>query len=489
MVTNKIAKKNAAFRCDASPAIGTGHVMRCLTLADAMTAKGWVCSFMVSDDTIQTTPFLQETKHQILSIYDTPKNTDLLIVDHYGLGREYETSARRWANKIMVIDDLADRSHDCDILMDQTFGRNPEDYRSLVPKHAEILAGSEYALLRPQFSEMREEALKRREARQGKIERILITLGGTNINNITGRVLETFNHFHHKAFEIDVVLGGAASDFDAVQKSINKINHETAHNITQHAHVNNMARLMTDADLCIGAGGTTTWERCCLGLPTVMIELADNQHYIAKNLHNIGAVLNIGWHEDITELDIAKALEVFCLKPERVYKVSRSALHICDGLGCLKTVNRTAGLLRHNLILREAVIEDATNLLEWRNHPSTRRASFDSKPINYSEHMKWLHEKLADEKCVIYIAEHNGHAVGMVRAEEIKDEYELSWVIAPDKRGQGHGKHMLKAILTKLDKQAYAKIRQDNEASLKMAESSGMYYCQENENFLIYKSG
>ena len=301
----------AIFRCDASTTIGSGHIMRCLTLANYMKELGWTCIFSTFPETLKAAPALVNSGYEVIAP-NALKHCDVMVVDHYELSAPDETAFRASAKKIIVIDDLADRSHDCDVLLDQTYGRVANDYKDLTPKNAAILTGSEYALLRPEFQKLRPTSLKRRDLSQGKIERVLIAILQTNLN-----------------LTVDVVIGGGNPHLESLRQQIKSMGPD----IHLHVNVSNMAALMVQADLAIGAGGTTSWERACLGLPTLLIEIAGNQKTISANLHAQGVVINLGWHENITTSNIADALRDLRQSQKLVLKMSQRARELCSGDG------------------------------------------------------------------------------------------------------------------------------------------------------------
>lgn len=337
-----MSAKLAVFRCDASYAMGTGHVVRCLTLADELSRRGWACAFWTDAETREMASALIQNGHRIVGQWN--ERADILIADHYGLDTVFEKKCRTWASRILVIDDLANRLHDCDVLMDQTFGRPSGDYKKLVPEDCRILTGPEYALLRPQFSAAREKSLARRAT--GRLERIMVSAGGANTHNITSRILDDLSRFSSAPLAIDVVLGKAAAHIDTVRGFVNHINDDTRHEAVFHVGVDDMAALMAKADLAVGAAGTSSWERCCLGLPTVMIELAENQKTIAANLRDARAALNLGWHADLSGDVICRAVTEFYHHPEKLVSMSVNAAKICDGRG----VGRLAGVIE-NVVL------------------------------------------------------------------------------------------------------------------------------------------
>lgn len=318
------------FRADASLQIGTGHVMRCLTLADALRADGSEISFIcrqLEGDLIEfisakgyqvfTLPSgnqaniaytdldglahshwlggTQEEDFQACKLPLQQYQPDWLIVDHYALDHKWESVLKNDCNKLMVIDDLADRKHCCDLLLDQTYGREEPDYQSLVPDECKLLLGSQYALLRPEFARWREFSLKRRSEPQ--LKRLLVSMGGADPDNYTGQVLQALSECDLPAeIEISVVMGPSSIHMNLVKKLAEELPFKT----DVVSNVSNMAELMANADLAIGAAGATTWERCCLGLPSILIVLANNQKVIADAVLRNKAAISL----DKTQLSL-----------------------------------------------------------------------------------------------------------------------------------------------------------------------------------------
>jgi UDP-2,4-diacetamido-2,4,6-trideoxy-beta-L-altropyranose hydrolase len=344
------------FRTDASIQIGTGHVMRCLTLADALTKKGHQCSFICREHdgnlikqirskghTVYTLPMTTDSEAdlahrlwlgatqaqdaQACELILAHLQPDWLVVDHYAIDARWEIPLSIYCGKVMVIDDLADRQHNCQVLLDQTFGRTAEDYRLLVPADSVQLCGSNYTLLRPEFAELRNYSLRRRL--QPKLKNLLITMGGVDKDNITARVLNFLRASPLPTdCKITVVLGATAPWQSDVQQRAQTMPLFT----TVHVGVDNMAQLMADSDLAIGAGGASSWERCCLGLPTIMIVLAENQAAVAAGLSKIGAAhvveLNNLYVNSISDL-----MAEICKSTSDLMCMSQAASKIVDGRG------------------------------------------------------------------------------------------------------------------------------------------------------------
>ena len=351
------------FRVDASLQIGNGHVMRCLTLADVLKKQGVHCSFICrfhdgnmitaiqqKGYTVFILPIKEVIKTKVLSTGDdyldwlgvevstdaedtmkivqsTESRIDWIIVDHYALGTQWEKALRPHCKMIMVIDDLANRAHDCDLLLDQTFGRLPKDYENLTSTNCVCLAGSQYALLRPEFSQMREYSLARRE--QPKLEQLLITLGGVDKDNVVSEVLENLKYSDlPKTCYIVIVMGSNAPWLKEVKNKSKTMDWKT----DVLVDVDNMAKLMADSDLCIGAAGGTTWERCCLGLPTLLLKLAENQEKIIKELSKSESVLPLKSPLEIRKDGKYKFMET------TLYSLSARSRGICDGSGAEQVV-------------------------------------------------------------------------------------------------------------------------------------------------------
>lgn len=326
--------------------IGTGHAYRCLTLADKLRNKGADIGFICREEKGNLNDYIVKkgySLYRLSSGIDIAKDAELtcrilkeqtrfidwLVIDHYEIDISYESPLRGYAEKIMVIDDLANRRHDCDILLDQNYNKNNSRYNGLLPEHCTRLLGPEYVLLRPQFREARKNLKKE----SGEVKRILVFMGGADPTNETGKVLEALKLLNRDDVAIDVVIG-ASNPFKNEIETLTKRMPNTA----SYFNVNNMAELMTSADLAIGASGTSTWERCCLGLPSIVMTLADNQKDIAEELGKEGVVVNLGWHENVAEKDIKEAIEHLLKEPEKRKSMCSKGKEMVDGNGARRIV-------------------------------------------------------------------------------------------------------------------------------------------------------
>ncbi|HEX8580528.1 MAG TPA: UDP-2,4-diacetamido-2,4,6-trideoxy-beta-L-altropyranose hydrolase [Allosphingosinicella sp.] len=337
------------FRTDASPRIGGGHVMRCLALADALRARGATCGFVFSSMPEALQARVAAAGHALLPIDRTPHASteteewdrvvlpaavqeedarrtrmalgpaepEWLVIDHYQLNAVFEAAAG--GARRMVIDDLANRKHACDLLLDQTLGRNLNDYRPLVPTGCVVVTGPEYAPLRPEFAAARPRALARRS--EAPARRVLVSLGTADLGGITARALDQILALN-VGLAIDVVLGRAAPSLAHVEDVASRHSE-----VRLHIDSDAMAELMIEADLAVGAAGTTSWERCCLALPALVVVLAGNQRFIAQQLHDAGAQIMVDGQS------IGGALQALLIDHAQRAEMAQRAARVTDGLG------------------------------------------------------------------------------------------------------------------------------------------------------------
>lgn len=479
------------FRTDASPDIGSGHVMRCLSLAEGMKTRGWHCIFACTPETLKTVPLLASSGFDACTPEDVQTiQPDLLVVDHYGLDAVYEKSARPWCKSIAVLDDLANRPHDCDLLIDQTYGRATEDYKNLVPANSHILTGADYMLLRPQFAQAREQAKKRRAENPGCC--VLIAVGSTNYKNIVSKILSGFKEGARGNFKIDVVLSSGAPQIEDVRNLTEQINAAGIHKVCLHMDVTDMASMMVRADIAVGAGGTTTWERSCLGLPTLMIELADNQIPTISALTKAGAIIPVGHGDDLQAInEIPEKIRNLLSHPEKLQKLSEASFKICDGMGLPRSISALEDLCRRqtDMNFRRPILEDSGRLLAWRNDPRTRAFSINTDSVSQKDHDAWFKGIMEAEPARVFITEKNGVPVGTIRRDAKEDGLYLSWTVSPDCRGHGIGEAMLSAFIKAHPVVYKALIKEDNTASIHIAEKCGFARSGSADGLLIFTYG
>lgn len=351
------------FRADASIQIGTGHVMRCLTLAHALREEGAHCTFICRPHSGHLLDMIAQHGHHAVALPNGRTTThhmpadlahaawlgtdwqtdaqqtskalgndsvDWLVVDHYALDHRWEHALRTHCQNLMVIDDLADRRHDCDVLLDQNLGRSAQDYGGLLKPHTATFIGPQNALLRPEFAQLRSQSLARRI--QPQLKHLLITMGGVDKDNATSQVLKALTACHlPKNLRITVVMGPHAPCLAVVQQQAAQMPWPTQVLVD----VNAMAQLMSDSDLCIGAAGGTSWERCCLGLPTLLLVLADNQVPGAQALEKAGAALAVGNDQTLSQV-FENHMQSGASVQLKIWALAAAA--VTDGLGVQRIV-------------------------------------------------------------------------------------------------------------------------------------------------------
>jgi UDP-2,4-diacetamido-2,4,6-trideoxy-beta-L-altropyranose hydrolase len=335
------------FRVDASLQMGTGHVMRCLALADALAHAGARCHFICRAEPGDLIAEILRRGHVVHELPAGDSRADaaatattlaklaapVLVVDHYELDRTWEQMQRPHCARLLVIDDLANRPHDCDFLVDQNLGRHASDYGGLVPSHCVLLAGPAYALLRPEFAELRPESLRRRE--HGRLARLLIAMGGVDAANATGQVLTALAGADlPPGCEVAIVMGAHAPWLEQVREQAGRLPCRAR----VHVDVADMARHMAESDAAIGAAGVTAWERCCLGLPAILVVLAANQWPGARALERSGAALLLGEAPAIAA-GLPRAMRTLT-DSTRLRQMAKIAGRIADGLGVQRVIRQ-----------------------------------------------------------------------------------------------------------------------------------------------------
>lgn len=359
MVELPVSKKLVVFRTDASSDIGTGHVIRCLTLANALREMGDSVAFICREhdgnlcalieqrgfavhrlpmgSLIETkttgapvhaawlgAQWLEDAEGTLAVIEALGSTPDWLVVDHYALDVRWERHMRTAVGRLMVIDDIADRNHDCDLLLDQNMidGQN-ERYQRKVPSECDLLLGPEYALLQPDYARLRGKV----RPRQGPVQQVLIYFGGVDREDLTLKAVNALLALNRPEIEADIVLSVASPTFRRVQECIAR-----RPGLRLHANVQSLAPFMLAADLAIGASGATSWERLCLGLPALIVTVADNQRPIAAELSRRKLVRWLGDAGDVSERDLFSGLkEIVDAGLDPVW--STSCLHFVDGAG------------------------------------------------------------------------------------------------------------------------------------------------------------
>ena len=505
--------KSIFIRVDASLEIGTGHVMRCLTLADALRLQGDKCTFICREHkgsligliedrgytVIRLSAKLEKTlsdqedsldhsgwlgTSQIEDATETnlklcSESVDWIVVDHYALDCNWEGQLNPICKKMIAIDDLADRKHLCDLLIDQTLGRQSQDYKALVPEHCRILVGVPYALLRPEFAAVRRQALTRPIPTSPV--RVLVSMGGFDQSNATLAVLKVLIKI--PKILIQVLLSSQSAHYSSVVSFC-----QQHWNISHNDFSDNMTELILNSDIAIGGAGATSWERACLGLPCVAIVLADNQAKVSKELNLRGAVA-------VVELEhlASSLMNAFSLIMSGWKSYHAANLTICDGLGVnrvLIELNRLSQLNQgrgSNCQLLPASEKDIEIVYKWQHQPLIRLYALTPDIPSWNDHYLWMKEKITSSKDFFYIATaiETEEKLGVVRLDYVEDNrYIVSIYTEPARHGEGVALSSLN-MLDKLFPDIYimATVLVDNKASQRLFERAG-YQRIDSESFV-----
>lgn len=323
------------FRCDASVEIGMGHVMRCLTLADLLKARGARVSFVCRPLPGNLCEFIEGRGYPVHRL-EAPEGWQAdaeatgkfvgsgrggwLVVDHYGLDARYERRLRLWFEGILAIDDLADRPHEVDLLLDQNLYPDLERrYQGLLLPGCKKFLGPRFALLRPEFYAAR----RHLRTRDGIVRRMLLSFGGADHTDETGKALVALRSLDLHGMALDVVLGASNPHGETLKSEFGALP-----GCTFHRQVDNMAELIAVADLALGSGGSTTWERCLLGLPSLTVVVAENQLKTTEAVAAAGATVNLGWYQELSAAGIAAEVRPLLNDPPRLLEMTRNCFDL-----------------------------------------------------------------------------------------------------------------------------------------------------------------
>jgi UDP-2,4-diacetamido-2,4,6-trideoxy-beta-L-altropyranose hydrolase len=446
-------------------------------------AEGWLPADRLAHGAWLGAGIDEDAAQTLAALNRADEELEWLIVDHYGIDARWERPLRLVARRIMVIDDLADRTHDCDLLLDQNLVADFETrYAGLLPQECTLLLGPTYALLQPAYAELRERAL----VREGPVRRILVFFGGIDPFGLTEKSVRAFTNLERADVRLDVVIGRDHASAAAIERLA-----ASRPNIVLHSGLPTLAPLMAQADLAIGAGGATSWERLCLQVPTILITVADNQAATAQELHRRGLAEWLGRGDQVDEAMLQNALSQRLA--DRAGSGRRRRASLVDGLGESRVW--TAMMLDADTPLapRPANERDEELLLEWANDPATRRNAFTQARISPEGHKVWLQARLNDAGCRIFIFETADKIpVAQVRFDKEDQAWAISYSVAPLLRGRGLGAKILDMALSSLASEGrsasiLARVKPANLASRRIFEKLGFALAREDANAFEFR--
>jgi UDP-2,4-diacetamido-2,4,6-trideoxy-beta-L-altropyranose hydrolase len=479
---------NLLLRTDASIAIGTGHVMRCLALAQAWQDLGGRAIFAMNDTppaiaerlrsesceirVISAEAGAQEDSRQTAALA-RDQRADWVVVDGYQFGADYQQALKAEGLKILFIDDYGHGApYSADLVLNPNISANKAVYENREP-YTRLLVGTRYCMLRREFN-----AWQRWKREVPPVARVvLVTMGGSDPENVTGRVLEVLSSGKSldtfKNLETTVVVGGSNPHFESLEQCAAR----GGRKINVYRDAAQMAELMSAADVAISAAGSTCWELCLLALPSLLVDVAANQTALAQELGRRGCAIHLGSSRDVSAETIADPLERLIRSREVRQSLARASRALMDGNGARRVASILSG---EGVFLRRATVSDSRLLWEWANDLVVRSASFSPSAIPWETHEAWFAEKLSQGKCLILIAEdEEGSPLGQIRFDTRADgDCEVDVSVGSTRRGHGFAAVLIRqgvqmVLSEKRCVKIHAFVKQENRASRRAFESAG----------------
>ncbi len=470
------------FRTDATSEIGTGHVMRCLALAQAWQDRGGQAVFISHCESEALRKRLDAEGFGFIGLKRTsPDPFDLdftlstldklkaqnstlqtwLVVDGYHFDRDYQKSLKAAGYKLLWVDDYGHADHYyADLVLNQNIFAAPSLYSNREP-YMELLLGTRYVLLRREFK--RWQGWQRQTPTPAR--KVLVTLGGADPDNVTVKAIQALKQVDRPGLEARIVIGPANQNLELLKREIG----DNA-GLQILTGVTEMSDLMAWADVCISAGGTTCFELAFMGLPSMVTVLSENQSEFAEGLERAGISLNLGWFHQVTAPEIAAKLNILLHDGEQWRRMSQSGRQLVDAQGSTRVLG---AMNLSGLALRLVKDEDVELLWQWANDPDVRQSAFHSGMIAWDEHRQWFSHKRRDPQCYQFMAlDARGIPVGQLRFDISGDEAEVDVSVAKDERRKGYGSLLIslgvKELMQMVPVRAvHAYVKPDNYASIK----------------------
>lgn len=434
-------------RADASTATGTGHLMRCLALAQAWQAHGGKVVFITACESESLRHRLTDEGFEVVELkkpYPDPSDWEItaqelrfnpgarVVLDGYHFDPNYHLLVKEMGHRLLVIDDMAHLEHYyADIILNQNIGAEKLEYKC--KPGTRLLLGTSHVLLRREFWPWKGWQRHIPEVAQN----VLVTMGGSDPENVTLKVIRVLEKVAVNQLRLIVVVGGSNPHSETIKKVVFSSNLK----VQLIESTNEMAELMAWADLAVSAGGSTCWELAYMGVPTCTIILSENQVAVAESLSELGAAYSFGWYGVVSEKDMAQVLTEHLLSYDMRYSLLNCGKSLIHGNG----VKRVTQLLKEaTLDLKEANIDDCYLVWEWANDPVTRVQSFTSEQINWEDHKLWFESTLFDPRSFIFIAFNDEAPVGLIRFNKRKNDATISISVAPGHRGRGYSSEIIK---------------------------------------------
>lgn len=468
------------IRADAGIVLGTGHVMRCLALAQAWHDAGGRVCFAMAESTAAVRARVAAESCDVADISakagthaDALQFTELAnrcqcewaAVDGYCFDQHYQQALKEHGLKLLFLDDYGHaKQYSADLVLNQNVSARKALYEHRSPQ-TRLLLGPRYCLLRREFAAWR--SWKREIPAFGR--RVLVTMGGSDPENFTAWAVDALSKVEVEGLEVIVVVGGSNPHAQTVER----LAADSGKKITVRRDASNIAELMAWADVALSSAGTTCWELCQMGVPSLLVDVAANQTALATEMGRRGCAVHIGEPQGIRSAEIAIQVEALLKDEGRRTRFSIRCRELVDGRGAQRVVQAMTGRLR----LRAARESDCRLLWEWANDPQVRAAAFSSAPIPWETHQAWFAGKMKDSNCTILIAEDDlGRPVGQFRVDWLSDQGDIDVSVAPEFRGAGNGAALIdlgvSRIFAERGERIHALVKVENQASRRAFEQS-----------------
>lgn len=416
---------------------------------------------------ITASPGSQQDAAQLVRLGLT-SHASWIVVDGYQFDIEYQRAVKAAGLKLLVIDDTAHvGGYVADLVLDQNAHADESLYQHR-ENDTRLLLGSRYALLRREFKAWRE--WSRKIARNGR--KVLVTIGGSDPDNLTLIAIRALRLLAEDKVEATLVVGGSNPYADQIEDEI----HGTCAAMRLLKNVSNMPELMADADVAVSGAGSTCWEMCFLGLPAIVIDVAENQRPIAQELDRRGIAIHLGSSRDVTAEKMVAQLKALLASREQRGAMSERGRNLVDGRGAERVASAMSA---ESLRLRKVQAEDCELLFAWANDPEVRASSFSSDVIPWERHQEWFREKMADPHALLYaVIDPNNSPVGQVRYDIDGPRALVSISLGAGFRGKGYGGKCLLLAVEELFRSTSATlidayVKPANESSLRMFLNAG----------------
>lgn len=479
-----MSQETLLIRADADVAMGTGHVMRCLALAQAWQDAGGHCVFAMAESTPAVERRLQEEGMEVEPLHATAgtaedakhtgqlagkKNAAWTVVDGYRFGSSYQLAIRAAGFKLLFLDDnVHAETYSADLVLNQNIHATAGLYASREP-NTRLLLGPRYAMLRREFRRWRN--WKRELPARGR--KILVTMGGSDPNNLTAKVIEAVRQVSAPDLEMVVLVGGSNPHLRLAEASVRR---DSMRLITDTPDVTDW---MTWADVAIAGAGTTFWEMCFLGLPGILLVLAENQEGVAAAADKMGISWSLGSGSEVSASSIADKLAELLNSNDIRASQSSEGRKLVDGRGAERVI-----AFLSDLNLRRTVESDCKVFWEWANDPEARAASFRGHAISWKDHAEWFQAKLVDPRAILYTATNQaGLPMGEVRYQIEGKRAVMSISLDSRFRGRRWGQRILAVAIDRLFEDSEvefidALVKPTNDASLRLFAGAGFLQLQ-----------